>query len=399
MRNQPSSPTQQPTWIQFVDPRQTLPTGLETNHRQTQRHKVFASIPRALVAVCALAIAGCQQTAAPEPAASSASAAASLPSDAPPLASVAQSPTANEPVPAAESIPVEESIPASESSDSAALANNESQTPGSDATPSGLGDSTTTATPSGDAANSDASNADTSNSDNPTNPAAATSPSASDAPATEPSAADKPKESLDRKSLFDGKTLGSWKVTNFGGEGEVTVEDGTVVMQQGSELTGITWEGDPFPKTNYELLVEAQKKQGNDFFCGLVFPVGDSFCSFVAGGWGGGVVGLSSVDGLNAAENQTASFRSFEKDRWYRFRLHVSDVAIRVWLDDELVVDQPRAERRFSLHPAVDIAKPLGICCFSTVAACRNMAFRALTPAEQQGGWPPDLPEPKPNDP
>ena len=43
------------------------------------------------------------------------------------------------------------------------------------------------------------------------------------------------------KSLFDGKTLKGWKSTNFGGEAEVTVEDGTIVMDRGSNMTGITF--------------------------------------------------------------------------------------------------------------------------------------------------------------
>src|SRR5438045_2911876 len=42
------------------------------------------------------------------------------------------------------------------------------------------------------------------------------------------------------QSLFDGKSLAGWKVTDFGGEGEVTVEDGQIIMHMGQPLTGIT---------------------------------------------------------------------------------------------------------------------------------------------------------------
>ena len=41
------------------------------------------------------------------------------------------------------------------------------------------------------------------------------------------------------QSLFDGKTLAGWKVTDFGGEGEVTVEDGQIIMRMGQPLTGM----------------------------------------------------------------------------------------------------------------------------------------------------------------
>jgi len=43
------------------------------------------------------------------------------------------------------------------------------------------------------------------------------------------------------ESLFDGKTLEGWKITEFGGEGEVTVEEGAIILRMGQPLTGITW--------------------------------------------------------------------------------------------------------------------------------------------------------------
>ncbi len=104
-------------------------------------------------------------------------------------------------------------------------------------------------------------------------------------------------------SMFDGKTLGQWKPSKFGGQGDVDVDDGQIRMSFGSELTGITWAGPP-PKMNYELELEARRIDGNDFFCGLTFPVGDSPCSFIVGGWGGGVIGLSSLDGKDAARTK-----------------------------------------------------------------------------------------------
>jgi hypothetical protein len=94
------------------------------------------------------------------------------------------------------------------------------------------------------------------------------------------------------RDLFDGKTLNGWKVPKFGGEGQVKVEDGCIVMERGDPMTGIAWAGD-FPKTNYEVEYVAKRTDGIDFFATVTFPVGDSFCSFVTGGWGGSVIGLS----------------------------------------------------------------------------------------------------------
>ena len=102
------------------------------------------------------------------------------------------------------------------------------------------------------------------------------------------------------KSLFDGKSLKGWKKTQFGGEGKVEVKDGRIVLHSGGPMTGITWTED-FPKIDYEISLEAMRVDGSDFFCGLTFPVGDKPCSFIVGGWGGGVVGLSSIDGSDAS--------------------------------------------------------------------------------------------------
>src|SRR6476661_3771185 len=41
------------------------------------------------------------------------------------------------------------------------------------------------------------------------------------------------------QSLFDGKTLGKWQSTKFGGEGAVKVENGQVVLEAGRTLTGV----------------------------------------------------------------------------------------------------------------------------------------------------------------
>ncbi len=187
------------------------------------------------------------------------------------------------------------------------------------------------------------------------------------------------------KSLFDGKSLAGWKSIEFGGEGEVTVEDGKVVMQRGSDLTGIVYNGGELPKVNYEITFEAQRIDGLDFFSGLVFPHKEEFCSFVVGGWGGGVVGLSSVDGNYANENSTGTAGVFKNEQWYRLRLRVGDNFVRAWIDDKNVVDLDLTDHKLSVHPAVDLAKPLGITCYSTVSGLRDIHIRTLTEDEAAG--------------
>jgi hypothetical protein len=179
------------------------------------------------------------------------------------------------------------------------------------------------------------------------------------------------------KPLFDGKTLEGWKITNFGGEGEVAVKDGQIIMEFGSSLTGITYEGE-FPKTNYEISLEAKRVDGNDFFCGLTFPVAESHCSFIIGGWGGAIVGLSSIDGHDASENETTQYKKFESDQWYKVRVRVTPERIEAWIDDKVLVDQDIAGRKITTRREVDLSKPFGISAYETRAALRKLQFREL---------------------
>ncbi len=181
----------------------------------------------------------------------------------------------------------------------------------------------------------------------------------------------------DWKTLFDGKTLDGWKAPQFGGEGKVYVKDGTIVMEAGSMMTGITWTGKPL-RNNYELALEGMRLGGSDFFCTTTFPVGDDPCSLVVGGWGGMVIGLSSIDGLDASENATTKTIAFKDKQWYRVRIRVSDATVEAWIDGEQVVNQPRKDHKFTIRDEVDFCRPLGICTWATTGAVRNIRVRPL---------------------
>src|SRR5215467_3675876 len=113
-----------------------------------------------------------------------------------------------------------------------------------------------------------------------------------------------PFEGEDWKSLFDGKTLTGWRLTEFVGRAEVQCESGLLVLNMGDPFTGINWTNE-IPKINYEVAFDAMRVSGSDFFCGLTVPVRDSFCSLIVGGWGGSLLGISSLDGGDASENET----------------------------------------------------------------------------------------------
>lgn len=180
--------------------------------------------------------------------------------------------------------------------------------------------------------------------------------------------------------LFNGKDLGKWKKTQFGGEGDVFVnEDGNLEFGFGAVMTGVNW-GEKAPATsNYEIRLEAMKLDGNDFFCALTFPVKDSHATFVVGGWGGGVVGISSVDDLNASENETMNIEGFEDKKWFAIRVRVTDKKLEAWIGDEQMVDLALKDRKISLLPGdIELSVPVGVASFQTRAQYRNLVWENL---------------------
>lgn len=179
-------------------------------------------------------------------------------------------------------------------------------------------------------------------------------------------------EKKDSTYIFNGISLDGWELTNFGPQGPVSVSAGEIILGMGDGCTGITYIRE-VPTEDYEISLEARRKEGNDFFCGLTFPAGSEFCTFIAGGWGGSTTGLSCIDGKDASGNETTTLRNFGKNRWYTIRLSVTESKIEVWIDDEKVVDFLRAGKKLSIRPEVTLSKPLGIASWNTTAGIRNI--------------------------
>jgi hypothetical protein len=126
--------------------------------------------------------------------------------------------------------------------------------------------------------------------------------------------------------------------------------------------------------------LDARRIEGNDFFCGLTFPVGKDPCTLIVGGWGGTTVGLSSIDGLDASHNNTSSLMQFDKNRWYHIRLAVTPSNIVAWIDTIQVVNFTKGTRKLSIRPEVELSKPFGIASWNTTAALRNISVTSLEP-------------------
>lgn len=179
--------------------------------------------------------------------------------------------------------------------------------------------------------------------------------------------------------MFDGQTLAGWRETPFAGHGEVHCQAGVLVLNMGDPFTGVNWTNE-FPKVNYEVALDVMRVMGSDFFCGLTVPVGTNFCSLIVGGWGGSLVGISSLDGMDASENETTKFSQFESGRWYRIRLRVTEKRIQGWIDKEKLVDVVTTGKRISVRPGdIELSKPFGLAAWQTTAALREVKFRPVS--------------------
>jgi len=180
------------------------------------------------------------------------------------------------------------------------------------------------------------------------------------------------------KSLFDGKTLANWQTAEFGAHGEPYAKDGSIVLPVGDPMTGVTWTGAPIPKMNYEASWECERLDGSDFFGTLTFPVNNSFASLVIGGWGGGVCGISSLDGDDAARNSTTTYKNFENKHWYSIRLRVTPNRLEAWLENEQIVNIDTSGKIISTRSEVDLNKPFGFASYQSTAGIRNIKIHTV---------------------
>lgn len=184
---------------------------------------------------------------------------------------------------------------------------------------------------------------------------------------------------FEETSLFDGKSMGQWKITDFAGKGDVIIEDGVLHLKRGNDMTGVTWSG-PVIRMDYEISLQAMRVEGSDFFCALTFPVDSNSCSLVLGGWGGTTCGISNLDYYDAANNDTTSVYSFENSVWYNVKVEVRPNRLKAWVDGEQIVNVGITGRRIDTRFEVDMCKPLGIATWQTYGAIRNIKVKKLPP-------------------
>ncbi len=195
-------------------------------------------------------------------------------------------------------------------------------------------------------------------------------------------AKDQPTAGVKTLALFDGKSLDGWKKNDFPRAGDVKVEDGKINLNAGGTMTGITTTRQDLPRVDYELSYEAMRTEGGDFFAAATFPVGKAYITLVNGGWGGNITGLSSLNGMDASENETTCSIKYEDKTWYRFRVHVTGRAIRCWVDDKEIIAVDYQDRRVSTRLETARERAAGLRHLEDRRRLRKIEIRTLTPDE-----------------
>ena len=168
--------------------------------------------------------------------------------------------------------------------------------------------------------------------------------------------------------------------------GEAAKKAGVLVLGPGELLSVVKYEGkQPLLVDQYEIAWQAMRMEGSDFFAALTFPVGSAErCgTFVNGGWGGWVTGVSCLEGLFANENETTGSVQFEQGRWYDFTLQVNKECLRALVDGKELFKVGLKDRAISMYPGeIEKSMPLGFTTYSTKGAIRNVRIRPLKPGE-----------------
>lgn len=182
--------------------------------------------------------------------------------------------------------------------------------------------------------------------------------------------------------LLGSELAHAWKKAGIPGEGAFTILHGAIRLEPGQPMTGTrfdAWQTYKLPVTRYVIEYEAMRVEGNDFFGTVTFPVQDSHVSLIIGGWGGTLVGISSIDDMDANENNTRGNAYFKNNTWYKVRVEVRDEDLRAWIDSKLFVNTSLKGHKLGLRPG-DIEKcvPFGFASYETRAHVRAVTIRRL---------------------
>lgn len=191
---------------------------------------------------------------------------------------------------------------------------------------------------------------------------------------------------LQEADLLSPEWRGFWEGAAIPGQGEIAADGGWLEIGTGKPMSGArftAWEAPRFPSVDYAIEYEAKRVEGRDIFGMVTFPVreGATHATFVLGGWGGTVTGISSIDFSDANENQTRGEHPFEDDRWYQVRIEVRTGDLRAWIDGKIVVNVSIKGRQVGLRQGYsDHCLPFGFATYGSAAVIRTVTMTRLLP-------------------
>lgn len=187
-----------------------------------------------------------------------------------------------------------------------------------------------------------------------------------------------------RWDLLDEKHAPRWQQAGIPDEGKITVEKGEITLLTGLPMTGCkfaSWTELGLPGSGYRITYEALRVEGEDIFGMCTFPVAshETHATFVLGGWGGTLTGISSIDFKDASENSTRAEQRFADGVWHRVKIEVRAEDIQAWVNDKLVVNVSIKGRKVSLRPGfIDHCLPFGFATWNTTAKVRGVVVESL---------------------
>ena len=173
------------------------------------------------------------------------------------------------------------------------------------------------------------------------------------------------------EALFDGEIHGGLDPGRFWRRGEVAGDVRALVLNMGM-LTGVNYTN-PIPTVDYEVELEARRVVSSDFFCGLTFPVKSDFATLIIGGWGGSVIGISSLDGEDAAHNETTGYQRFEAGRWVQNPAQRDGDQSRPGSTGSGKSARTSGTEDLASPGDIELSKPFGIATYSTTAELKNI--------------------------
>jgi hypothetical protein len=183
-----------------------------------------------------------------------------------------------------------------------------------------------------------------------------------------------------------GNEMGDWQPLEVASQAKTSMKDGVLSLGSGDGVSGVRYAGKrPIPVVDYEIAWEGMKVDGVDFFAAATFPVRDlkTCVTFINGGWGGGVTGISCIDDMAANENNTTALVDYKLGQWYKFRVQITAELLAIFVDDKEITKVSIKDKKLSLrYGDIEGCAPLGFACYQTKGAVRNLQFRKLKPGE-----------------